>query len=85
MSTVSGTQPLRWKPLNFAASYDIEVYKNGDTNASAANRVLSANSKQTAYSFTRALPVSGKSYVWRVRRRTPTGGEAPGAPGGRSR
>ena len=56
----SGTQPLRWKPLDFAASYDVEVYKNDDTNASSANLVLSANSQQSAYSMTRALPVSGK-------------------------
>ena len=67
-STVSGTQPFRWKPLNFAGSYDIEVYKNGDTSASSANLILSANSQQTAYSPTQLLPVSSRSYVWRVRR-----------------
>ncbi len=84
--TVSGTQPFRWKPLNFAASYDIEVYKNGDTNASAANLVISANSQQTAYSPTRAAAglrdaATSGVFVGRM----PTGGEVPGAPGGRSR
>lgn len=61
------TQPLRWKPTDFAASYDIEVYKNADKTASSANRVLSTNSKQVAYSFTKPLAASTLDYVWRVR------------------
>lgn len=61
------TEPLRWFPANFAASYDVEVYKNADTTASSTNRVLNANSKQVAYSFSKPLPASAQSYVWRVR------------------
>lgn len=61
-------QAFRWDPLRFAASYDIEVYKNGDTAASSLNRVVSGNSKQVAYSATTLLPVSPEPYVWRVRR-----------------
>ena len=72
-STVKGTPPFSWKPLDFAASYEIEVYKNGDKNASSGNRVIRASSQQTSYSYYRALPVSGKSYVWRVRRKDADG------------
>ena len=65
-SKATSTQPLKWQPLKFAASYDIEVYQNADTNASSANRVLSANSKQVAYTI--GSPLAPQSYVWRVRR-----------------
>jgi hypothetical protein len=61
------TQPFRWKPVPYAASYDLEVYKNGDTAASSTNRVVSVNSKQVAYTVTKPLP-GGTTYVWRVRR-----------------
>ena len=61
------TQPFRWSPTDAAVSYDLEVYKNGDTAASLANRVVSANSKQVAYTLTSPLP-AGTTYVWRVRR-----------------
>ena len=65
-SKATNTQPLTWQPLKFAASYDIEVYQNADKNASSANRVLSANSKQVAYTI--GSPLAPQSYVWRVRR-----------------
>lgn len=65
---VSGTQPFRWQPLKFAKSYDLEVYKNDDTAASSTNRVLSASSKQVAYTTTTPLPAAATPYVWRVRR-----------------
>jgi hypothetical protein len=65
--TAPTTQPFRWEPAPYAASYDLEVYKNGDTAASSTNRVVSVNSKQVAYSVTKPLP-SGTQYVWRVRR-----------------
>ncbi len=65
---VSGTQPFTWPELDFAGSYQVEVYKNGDTNASSANRVLSFTSKQTSYSPTSALQTSSRPYVWRIRR-----------------
>src|SRR4051794_18977688 len=64
----SSTQPFRWNPLPFAASYDIEVYKNNDTAASSINRVLSANSKQVAYTMTTPLPAADVPYAWRIRR-----------------
>lgn len=67
-SVVGNTPPFSWQPLNFAASYEVEVYKNGDRNASTSNRVVRATSRQPAYAHTRVLPASPKPYVWRVRR-----------------
>ena len=61
------TRPFEWTPAPFAKSYDLEVYKNGDKAASSANRVVSVNSKQVAFSLVKPLP-SGTTYVWRVRR-----------------
>jgi hypothetical protein len=65
---LDASQQLSWKPLSFAASYNLEVYKNDDTVPSVANRVISMNTKQTSYAPPTALPVSGQSYRWRVQR-----------------
>ena len=64
---VSGAAPLRWSPLAYAASYDVEVYKNGDVIGSPANRVVVGNSKQVAFSLALPLEVSDTPYTWRVR------------------
>jgi hypothetical protein len=66
---VGAVEPFRWSPMAFAGSYDIEVYKNGDTVGQTANRVISGNSKQVAYTTTTPLPTSASPYTWRVRRR----------------
>jgi len=66
-ASAATTQPFRWEPLNFAASYDLEAYKNNDVTASPTNRVLTATSKQVAYTMADPLPSSDASYVWRVR------------------
>lgn len=65
---IAGTQPLVWQPLAFAASYDVEVYKNDDKLGSSTNRVVSGNSKQVAFSPSAPLPASSTPYRWRVRR-----------------
>ena len=65
---VSQTEAFRWLPLDFAASYDIEVYKNGDTIGQSANKVFSGNSKQVAFTTTSPLPASDAPYTWRIRR-----------------
>ena len=57
---------FQWNPQAFAATYLIEVYKNGDTLFSPANKVLSATTKFSAWSPTTSL-ASGV-YAWRVRR-----------------
>jgi hypothetical protein len=66
--TVSQTEPFTWQPLDFAASYDIEVYKNGDTVGQSANRVFSGTSKQVAITAASPLPASELPYTWRIRR-----------------
>jgi large repetitive protein len=63
---VSGNEQLTWTPLDFAASYDLEVYKNEDTNP--ISRVVSLNSRQITVSLASPLPVSELPYMWRVRR-----------------
>jgi hypothetical protein len=67
-STTAGAPLFRWDPLAYAARYRIEVYKNGDTTFSGANRVLSGITEQAAFAPSDVLPPSGSPYVWRVRR-----------------
>jgi large repetitive protein len=64
---VPGTTQFRWDALNYAASYDIEIYKNADTTATTTNRIVLARSKFPAYSPSTPLAVSDVAYVWRVR------------------
>jgi hypothetical protein len=78
-AVVPGTAVFRWEPLAFTGSYDLEVYKNGDTAASSVNRVLTASTKQAAWVPATPLPASPSDYVWRVRRRDATGAQNPGA------
>jgi hypothetical protein len=75
-TTVGATAPFRWAPLDYAGSYDIEVYKDGDTTGSAVNKVISGNSKQVAYTTGTPLPASPNPYLWRMRRL-----DADGKPG----
>ena len=65
---VSGTPYLQWKALNYANSYSVEIYKNGDTTYSSANRVYTATSSQPAIGLTRLLDASDGPFVWRVRK-----------------
>ena len=65
---VSGTTPFRWDAAPFAASYNLEVYKNNDATFSPANRVVSVSVKTTAYTPTTPLAASSTNYLWRVRR-----------------
>jgi large repetitive protein len=66
---VSGNFPLRWTPLPYAGSYDVEVYRDGDTTGAPANKVSSGsgNSEQVAFSPATPLPASPNFYTWRVR------------------
>jgi Bacterial Ig-like domain len=65
---VAGTTPFRWDAAPFAASYNLEVYKNDDHTFSSANRVVTANVKTTAYAPPTPLPADATNYLWRVRR-----------------
>jgi hypothetical protein len=65
-STQSGVPYFQWNAQAFAATYLIEVYKNGDLLFSPANKVLSTTTKFSAWAPTTSL-ASG-DYAWRVRR-----------------
>ena len=65
-STQAGVPYFQWTPQAYAATYLIEVYKNGDTLFSPANKVLNATTKFSAWAPTTSL-ASGV-YAWRVRR-----------------
>jgi len=72
-----GTTVFRWQPRAYAASYDIELYKNNDTTFSSANRVFTKNVKQTAYVWNEVIPSSTVPYVWRVRAVDPLNNKGP--------
>ena len=78
-AAVAGAAPLEWSPQAFAKSYDVEVYKNGDTAFSPANRVIDARVANPAYTPTDLLPASPVPYVWRVRRTDSRGNPGPWA------
>ena len=62
---------LQWQPEQFAASYEVEIYKHagaasGDSLYSPVNRIVDATTEETAYTYTAALATD--TYAWRVRR-----------------
>lgn len=65
---IDSNQVLSWKPLPFAASYNVEVYRNDDMVPSPGNRVLAINTKQTSHSPASPLPAAATNYRWRVQR-----------------
>ncbi len=68
-SSVAGTPAFAWTPLDYAAKYAIEVYKNNDVTFSTANRVIGTTTVQAAYAaIDKVLPSTGSPYLWRVRR-----------------
>lgn len=67
--TVSGTPAFSWDALAYAAKYDVQVARHGDTTFSTANLAATGSKlKRTTYVPTNPLPASGNPYVWRVRR-----------------
>jgi len=77
-ATVGAVPLLTWTPQEYAAAYDIEIYKNPtppDQGLVGANRVYSlTNTKITAAIAPTALPAG--DYGWRIRRK-----DADGKPG----
>lgn len=77
------TTPLTWQPTPFAASYNIEVYKNNDTGGThgdqpqTVNLVASMSSKQVAVVPPTALPVASTAYRWRVQKVDASGNKGP--------
>jgi hypothetical protein len=80
MPEVNGTNPFTWSPLSFAASYDLEVYRNDDLVGQPGNRVLAVNTPVVAYAPSGLLPASTTPYTWRVRRVDATGRPGPWSP-----
>ena len=66
-ATVPGDYTLSWAAQPYAASYDIEVYKGGDTSGNTVNRVINDSTDRVQYVLTNLDPSSGP-YAWRVRR-----------------
>ncbi|MDQ3104802.1 MAG: Ig-like domain-containing protein, partial [Actinomycetota bacterium] len=76
-SASPSTPALRWVPRAYTASYDVEVYKDNDTNFSSANRVFSGSTELSAFSLASPLPASALPYVWRVRSKDVSGNAGP--------
>ncbi|WP_297618064.1 hypothetical protein [Nocardioides sp.] len=68
---------FRWVSQTFAASYDIEVYKNNDVTHSSANQVFTKRVTTVAYAPDEPLPASDTDYLWRVRRIDRAGNVGP--------
>ncbi len=66
-ATVPGDYTLSWAAQPYAASYDIEVYKGGDTSGNTVNLVINDSTDRVQYVLTNLDPSSGP-YAWRVRR-----------------
>ena len=66
-ATVTGVPYLQWTAQPYAAQYEVQIAKNGDTNFSSSNQVILATTKMSAYAYTEALAAG--DYAWRVRRR----------------
>jgi hypothetical protein len=62
----TGVPYLAWRPQDYAASYNVEVYRNADLNASPSNLVAHENTEFSAWAPTTGLPQG--DYVWRVQR-----------------
>ena len=51
-ATVTGVPTMKWNAVDYAATYTVEVYKNGDDNFSPANKVLTQITKFSAWTPT---------------------------------
>ncbi len=67
-----GSTPLRWAPLDYAAGYDVEIYRDytGDPswNPDPSNLVDEGTVAQTAVSWRDPVGPAATPYAWRVRR-----------------
>ena len=67
-ATVPGDYTLSWEALPYAASYDVEVYKNGDESGNTSNRIVNVTTDRVQFVLTNLDPGAGP-YKWRVRRK----------------
>ena len=70
-SRVDQAPVLQWQPEQFAASYEVEIYKHagaasGDSVYSPVNRIVDATTEESAFTYASALATD--TYAWRVRR-----------------
>ncbi len=61
-----GVPYFQWTPQDYAAKYEVEVYRNGDLNFSPTNKALLQQTKMAAWAPTGEL--ARGTYAWRVRR-----------------
>lgn len=61
----AGVPYFHWTPQDFAAKYEVEVYRNGDLNLSPTNRALLKQTKMAAWGPTGEL--ARGTYAWRLR------------------
>ena len=66
-SYLTGIPAFTWVPQAYAASYEIEIARNGDTNFASENQVTRTGTKMAAFAYTDALAKG--DYAWRVRRK----------------
>jgi large repetitive protein len=76
-SPLSQSPEFKWEPRAFAASYDIELYRNNDTALSSGNRVFTKKVTSTSYVWNKPLPPDGSPYLWRVRANDVKGNSGP--------
>ena len=75
-ASLTGVPSFSWEVLPFASRYRVEIYKNGDLNASPANRVFNELTQHTELTPYSALPIG--TYAWRVTGET--GDQVDGVP-----
>lgn len=88
---VPGTVAFTWQAQAYAKGYDIEVYKNNDTDFSRSNRIAfqewmlgqSGGVLTTTWTSKDVLPPSDLAYLWRVRRIDSSGHAGPWSDTGR--
>lgn len=67
-AVVRGDQPFSWDSLDYAASYDVQVFEDNDPVGNDANLVLSESTKQVVLASGDPIPASATPYAWRIRR-----------------
>ena len=79
-ATTSGNPTFAWDPQVGAVRYVLEVYRNGDTLYSPANREVRITTYQAGHTLTDVLPAG--DYAWRVQRLDVDGNAGPWTDGG---
>ena len=61
-ATATGVPYLQWSPLDYAASYDVQI----DNESNFSSPITTTTTKMTAWAYTE--PLASGTYYWRVRR-----------------